>query len=379
MENSQIIIKEVKTLKELKQFINFEYNLYKNNKYWVPPLFDDEFKTLRKDKNPAFDHCEAVYYTAWKNGKMVGRIAGIIQHNYIKKWGNKYARINWFDFIDDFEVSKTLLNKVESWAKEKGMIAINGPLGFTDLDYEGLLIEGFEELNTMATIYNYPYYIEHYEKLGFKKDADWVEFEIKVPEKIPEKADKLSRIVAERFKLHLFQAKSVKEILDKGYGKQIFEVIEKAYVNLYGVTELTPKQVDYYIKAYFSFINLDFLKLVANEKEEIVGLVIAMPSLNRALQKAKGKLFPFGFIHLLYALKKPKYIDLLLGAILPEYQGKGADALIMTELTRTCIKDGIISAESNPELEVNEKVQSHWKYFNARQHKRRRAFLKMID
>ena len=379
MENSQIIIKEVKTLKELKQFINFEYNLYKNNKYWVPPLFDDEFKTLRKDKNPAFDHCEAVYYTAWKNGKMVGRIAGIIQHNYIKKWGNKYARINWFDFIDDFEVSKTLLNKVESWAKEKGMIAINGPLGFTDLDYEGLLIEGFEELNTMATIYNYPYYIEHYEKLGFKKDADWVEFEIKVPEKIPEKADKLSRIVAERFKLHLFQTKSVKEILDKGYGKQIFEVIEKAYVNLYGVTELTPKQVDYYIKAYFSFINLDFLKLVANEKEEIVGLVIAMPSLNRALQKAKGKLFPFGFIHLLYALKKPKYIDLLLGAILPEYQGKGVDALIMTELTRTYIKDGIISAESNPELEVNEKVQSHWKYFNARQHKRRRAFLKMID
>ncbi len=379
MENSQIIIKEVKTLKELKQFINFEYNLYKNNKYWVPPLFDDEFKTLRKDKNPAFDHCEAVYYTAWKNGKMVGRIAGIIQHNYIKKLGNKYARINWFDFIDDFDVSRTLLNKVEQWAKEKGMVAINGPLGFTDLDYEGLLIEGFEELNTMATIYNYPYYIEHYEKLGFKKDADWVEFEIKVPDKIPEKADKLSRIVAERFKLHLLQAKSVKEILDKGYGKQIFEVIEKAYANLYGVTELTPKQVDYYIKSYFSFINLDFLKFIANENEEIVGLVIAMPSLNRALQKAKGKLFPFGFIHLLYALKKPRYIDLLLGAVLPEYQSKGVDALMMTELTRTCIKDGIISAESNPELEVNEKVQSHWKYFNARQHKRRRAFLKMID
>lgn len=377
MAEKKIEIREVSNLKELKQFIKFEFELYKNNKYWVPPLFSDELNTLRKDVNPAFDVCEAVYYTAWIDNKMVGRIAGIIQHNYIKKWGNKYARFGWFDFIDDFDVSKALFDKVEQWAKSKGMIGINGPLGFSDLDYEGLLIEGFEELNTMATLYNYPYYIEHYEKLGLKKDADWVEFEIKVPEKIPEKAEKLSNIVKERFKLHLKEFKSMKPIV-KNYAKEVFELIEKAYKDLYGVTELTEKQINYYIKSYFSFLSPKFVKLVFNDQDRVVGIVIAMPSLNRALQKAKGRLFPFGFIYLLSALLKPKYLDLLLGAVLPEYQGKGVDALMMTELTKSAIEAGIISAESNPELEVNEKVQGHWKYFEARQHKRRRAYLKLI-
>lgn len=377
MEEKKIEIREVKTLKELKQFIKFEFDLYKNNKYWVPPLFSDELNTLRKDVNPAFDICEAVYYTAWKDNKMVGRIAGIIQHNYIKKWGNKYARFGWFDFIDDFEVSKALFDKVTEWAKSKGMVGLNGPLGFTDLDYEGLLIEGFEELNTMATLYNYPYYVAHYEKLGLKKDADWVEFEIKVPKSIPEKAEKLSKIVKERFHLHVKDIKNINLIVKK-YGREVFEVIEKAYKNLYGVTELTERQIQYYIKTYFSFLSPKFVKLVFNEEDKIVGMVVGIPSLNRALQKAKGRLFPFGFIHLLLALKKPKYLDLLLGAVLPEYQGKGVDALMMTELTRSAMEAGIISAESNPELEVNEKVQGHWKYFEARQHKRRRAYLKLI-
>lgn len=377
METQSIEIREVKTIRELKKFIKFEFDLYKDNKYWVPPLFSDELNTLRKDINPAFEVCEAVYYTAWKDNKMVGRIAGIIQHNYIKKWGNKYARFGWFDFIDDFEVSKALFDKVTDWAKSRGMIGLNGPLGFSDLDYEGLLIEGFDELNTMATLYNYPYYVEHYEKLGLKKDADWVEFEIKVPKSIPEKADKLSRIVQERFKLHVKDIKNINSIVKK-YGREVFEVIEKAYKDLYGVTELTEKQIQYYIKSYFSFLSPKFVKLVFNDQDKIVGIVVGIPSLNRALQKAKGRLFPFGFIHLLLALKKPKYLDLLLGAVLPEYQGKGVDALMMTELTRSAIEAGIISAESNPELEINEKVQGHWKYFEARQHKRRRAYLKII-
>lgn len=377
MAEKKIEIREVTNLKELKQFIQFEFDLYKNNKYWVPPLFSDELNTLRKDVNPAFEVCEAIYYTAWMDNKMVGRIAGIIQHNYIKKWGNKYARFGWFDFIDDFDVSKALFDKVEQWAKSKGMVGLNGPLGFSDLDYEGLLIEGFEELNTMATLYNYPYYIEHYERLGLKKDADWVEFEIKVPEKIPEKAEKLSNIVKERFKLHLKEFKSMKPIV-KNYAKEVFELIEKAYKDLYGVTELTENQINYYIKSYFSFLSPKFVKLVFNEQDKVVGIVIAMPSLNRALQKARGRLFPFGFVYLLNALLKPKYLDLLLGAVLPEYQGKGVDALMMTELTKSAIEAGIISAESNPELEVNEKVQGHWKYFEARQHKRRRAYLKLF-
>jgi len=373
----KIEIREVTSLGELKQFIQFEFNLYKNNKFWVPPLFSDELNTLRKDVNPAFDVCESIYYTAWINNKMVGRIAGIIQHNYIKKWGNKYARFGWFDFIDDFDVSSALFEKVIEWAKSKGMIGLNGPMGFSDLDYEGLLIEGFEELNTMATLYNYPYYVNHYEKLGLKKDADWVEFEIKVPGQIPEKADKLSRIVMERFKLHVKEIKNINKLV-KQYGREVFEVIEKAYKDLYGVTELTEKQIQYYINSYFSFLSSKFVKLVFNQEDKIVGMVVGIPSLNRALQKAKGRLFPFGFIHLLNALLRPKYLDLLLGAVLPEYQGKGVDALIMTELTRSAINSGIISAESNPELEINEKVQGHWKYFEARQHKRRRAYLKLI-
>ncbi len=372
-----IEIREVTNLKELKQFVQFEFDLYKDNKYWVPPLFFDEMNTLRKDKNPAFEVCEAVYYTAWIENKMVGRIAGIIQKKYIEKWGNKFARFGWFDFIDDFDVSHSLFEKVTYWAKEKGMVGLNGPLGFSDLDYEGLLIEGFEELNTMATLYNYPYYIDHYEKLGLKKDADWVEFEIKVPKQIPEKADKLSRIVMERFKLHVKEIKNVNKLV-KEYGREVFEVIEKTYKDLYGVTELTENQIQYYIKSYFSFLSPKFIKLIFNQQDRIVGMVIAIPSLNRALQKAKGRLLPFGFVHLLKALLKPIYLDLLLGAVLPEYQAKGVDALMMTELTKSAIKAGIISAESNPELEVNEKVQGHWKYFEARQHKRRRAFLKMI-
>lgn len=377
MEEKRIEIREVKTIKELKQFIQFEFDLYKDNKYWVPPLFSDELNTLRKDINPAFEVCEAVYYTAWINNKLVGRIAGIIQHNYIKKWGNKYARFGWFDFIEDFDVAKALFDEVTKWAKSKGMVGLNGPLGFSDLDYEGLLIEGFNELNTMATLYNHPYYVDYYEKLGLKKDADWVEFEIKVPNSIPEKAEKLSRIVKERFQLHVKEFTNISQVVNK-YGREVFEVIEKAYKNLYGVTELTERQIQYYIKSYFSFLSPKFVKLVFNKDDKIVGMVVGIPSLNRALQKAKGKLFPFGFIHLLLALKKPKYLDLLLGAVLPEYQGKGVDALMMTELTRSAMEAGIISAESNPELEVNEKVQGHWKYFEARQHKRRRAYLKLI-
>jgi len=377
MEEKKIEIREVKTIKELKRFIQFEFDLYKDNKYWVPPLFSDELNTLRKDINPAFEICDAVYYTAWINNKMVGRIAGIIQHNYIKKWGNKYARFGWFDFIEDFDVAKALFDEVTKWAKSKGMVGLNGPLGFSDLDYEGLLIEGFNELNTMATLYNYPYYVDYYERLGLKKDADWVEFEVKVPDSIPEKAEKLSRIVKERFQLHVKDITNISEVVNK-YGREVFEVIEKAYKNLYGVTELTERQIQYYIKSYFSFLSPKFVKLVFNKDDKIVGMVVGIPSLNRALQKAKGKLFPFGFIHLLLALKKPKYLDLLLGAVLPEYQGKGVDALMMTELTRSAMESGIISAESNPELEVNEKVQGHWKYFEARQHKRRRAYLKLI-
>jgi hypothetical protein len=368
---------EIKTKKEIKKFVKFPLELYKNNMYFVPPILMDEINTFLPEKNPAFEYCRAKFWLAIKDGKTAGRIAGIINDRYIEKWKNKHARFGWLDFIDDEEVSSGLINKVEDWAKSEGMTAIHGPLGFTDLDYEGLLVEGFEELGTLATIYNYPYYPVHLEKYGYKKDVDWVEFEIKVPENIPEVAEKISRFVKDRKKLRVFEAKKAKDLLPYAHG--LFNVLNQAFSNLYGFVELSPKQIDKYIKQYFSFIKPDYLKILLDEKNEVAGFVIAMPSLSRALQKSKGKLFPFGFIHLLKAMKSTnKYLDLYLGAIRPDLQGKGADALLITEIARTAIKNKVVSAESNVELEDNYKVQSHWKHFDHRKHKRRRCYIKQL-
>jgi hypothetical protein len=370
-----IEIREVKTKKDLKEFILFPLKIYKNNKYYVPKLISDEFFTLSKDTNPAYEYCKSVLYLAYDSkNQIVGRIAGIINYRYIEKWKNKYARFGWIDFIEDFEVAKKLIEAVENWAKENGMEGIHGPLGFTDLDYEGMLVEGFEELGTMATIYNYPYYPQFMERLGYVKDIDWCEFNIKTPEKIPEKVLKLAELVAERRKYKVLETKTPKDLLP--YAKKIFDIIDKAYANLYGVVPLTEKQVETYIKQYFPNIDKDFVKVILDENDDVVAFTIGMPSLSRALQKTKGKLFPFGWIHLLIALKRPRYLDLLLGAVDPKHQGKGADVLMMVEMIKTAIKRKIISTETNPELEINNKVQGHWKYLDSRQHKRRRVYLK---
>lgn len=369
-------VKEVKSKNELKRFVLFPFSLYKDCPYWVPPLIFDEMHTLRKDKNPAFEFCEAKSWLAYKNQTVVGRIAGIINKKYIEKWHNKYARFGWVDFIDDEEVSQALFGTVETWAKSNGLEAVHGPLGFCDMDHEGMLIEGFNELGTIATIYNYPYYQKHVERCGYQKDADWIEFEIKAPTAIPEKADRISHLVTEKKKVHVLEAKNSKELLP--YAHQIFELINETYENFYGFVPLTEKQIKFYVKQYFPFVDPDYLKVLLDNQNRVAGFVIGMPSLSRALQKARGRLFPFGFIHLWKALKYPKYVDLYLGAIRPDLQGKGADAFLMTELSKSCIKNGIISAESNIELEDNVKVQSHWKYFDSRQHKRRRCFIKHL-
>ncbi|OGS45091.1 MAG: hypothetical protein A2539_05840 [Elusimicrobia bacterium RIFOXYD2_FULL_34_15] len=371
-----IEIREVKSKSDLKQFVNFPYELYRGNSYWIPPLQFDELNTLSWDKNPAFEFCEARYWMAFKDNKIAGRIAGIINKKYIEIWKNKYLRFGWFDFINDEEVSKVLLEKVENWAKEKGLAGVHGPLGFTDLDREGMLIEGFNELGTMATNYNYPYYPIHIEKFGYKKDADWVEYEVKVPSQIPEKAERISQIMLKKMKLRLLDAKKSKDILK--YAKGIFELLNEAYENLYGVVPLSERQIDSYTKQYFGFVSPDYLKVIIDENDKVAAFLVAMPSLSRALQKSNGKLLPFGFIHLLKALKSPKYIDLCLIAVRPSLQGKGVNALLMTEITKSSIKNSIISAETNPELESNTKVQSHWKHYDARQHKRRRCFLKTL-
>lgn len=371
-------LKEVKSGKDLKSFVKFPFSLYKNNSYWIPPLIRDEMMTLNAEKNPAFEYCESKMWIAYKDGKPAGRICGIINNKYVDIWKKKAVRFGWIDFIDDEEVSSALINAVEEWGASRGLEEIHGPLGFTDLDYEGMLIEGFNELGTIATIYNHDYYPKHIEKLGFEKEVDWVEYEITVPDSIPEKAERIASIVKERSGIHLFEPKSSKDFLP--YGRQIFRLINSSYENLFGFVPLADNQIDYYIKQYFGFIVTHYTKVLLDSKGDVAGFVIGMPSLARAMQKACGKLFPFGVFHLLRAIKmKNKYVDLYLGAIRPDLQGKGADALLMTEITKSCIANKVISAESNIELETNVLVRGHWKYFNSRMHKRRRCFAKKLN
>ncbi len=371
-----IEIREVTNKKQLNAFINFPNRLYKNHKYYVPLLHFDEKSTLSKDSNPAFDYCEARYWLAYKEDKVVGRIAGIINKAYIEKWNNKYMRFGWIDFEEDEQIAEALIRQVEDWGKEKGMTAIHGPMGFTDLDHEGMLIEGFDQLGTLAAIYNYPYYSKFIEKLGYTKDADWVEFKIKIPDTIPDKIEKFAGIVERRYNLRLLKARKTKDILP--YAKQIFELINAEYDGLYGVVPLTDKQIQYYTKQYFSFIRTDFVPLVLDQNDKLVAFGVTMPSLSIALQKAKGSLFPFGFFHILKALKKNKIADFYLIAIRKDLQGKGVNAILMHAMAKSYIKNGIQYAESNPELEINKKVQSIWDHYDAVQHKRRRCFIKHL-
>jgi GNAT superfamily N-acetyltransferase len=371
-----IQIHEITRIKELKKFIDFPQQLYSGNQFWVPPFLFDEINTLRWDKNPAFQNSEAKYWLAYKNGKIAGRIAGIINQLYPEVWGKKQARFGWIDFIDDLEVSKALLTTVENWAREKGMDAIHGPLGFCDLDREGMLIEGFEELGTLATIYNFPYYPRHLEAHGYLKDTDSVEYEIKTPHQIPETVDKINQVLLKRGKYRIVAAKKSKDLLP--YVDGIFRLINDAYKDLYGVVPLNDDQIKAYTKQYFGFINPDFVKIILDQDGQIAAFGITMPSLSRALQKSKGRLFPFGFIHVLKAMKKNDTLDLYLIAVRPDLQGKGINSLLMTEITRAAIEHSVVKAETNPELEDNIKVQSQWKHYQARQHKRRRFYLKSL-
>ncbi len=370
-----ITIREVHTLRDLKHFVRFPHALYAGNPYWVPPLEFDEINTLRKDKNPAFDDCEAAYWLAYRDGRIVGRIAGIISHRFIELWGEKHARFGWFDFVDDMDVSHALLETAETWARDKGMTALHGPLGFTDMDKEGMLVEGFDELGTLATIYNHPYYPRHMERHGYVKDADWIEFEVKVPATIPEKAERIAAIVREKRNVRVLEAKSSKDFLP--YAHELFDVLNDSFAKLYGFVKLSRRQIDLYIKQYFGFIDPDFVKILLDSDGHVAGFVIAMPSLARALQKAKGRLFPFGLLHVLKAVKgRNDRLDLYLGAIRPDLQGKGLDALLMTEMAKSSHARGLVLAETNVELETNTAVQGFWRYFESRQHKRRRCFIR---
>ena len=380
---SSVQIKRVETKKDLKAFIECHYDLYEGNQYDAPNLYSDELNTLSKDKNAAFDFCEAEYFLALKEGKVVGRVAAIINNKANEKWNKKDVRFGWIDFIDDIEVSKALLKAVEDYGREKGMTSVVGPLGFTDMDPEGMLTWGFDQLGTMATIYNYDYYPKHMEKLGgWEKDNDYVEYRLDVPETAPEKYTKIAEMVEKRYNLHARKL-TKKEIFEGGYGKKLFDLINVTYSHLYGFSELSERQIDQYVKMYFPLADLDLITVVedGNKDNQLVGLAITIPSLTRALQKChRGRLFPFGWWHLLRAIKfhKTEVVDLLLIGVLPEYRSKGANSLVFADLIPRYVKYGFKWGETHVEMETNESVQSQWGPLDPTMHKKRRCYRKPI-
>lgn len=374
-----IEIKEIKpTRKEIKKFSMFSTNMYKDNKYYVPDLLMDNLDTFNPAKNPASEFCDSKLFMAYRDGKAVGRVAGIINRVVNEKCNEKNVRFGFIDFVDDEEVSAALMAAVEDWGRSQGMDHIVGPLGFTDMDPEGMLIEGFDQVSTMATIYNHPYYQHHIEKLGFERETDWVEFKIVVPDVIPEKMVRICEIVKKKYNVRNIKYTSAKALV-KDYGQAIFQLINEAYSQLYGYSPLTPRQIDHYINMYLPVLRLENVSLIVDADNTLIGVGIAMPSMSKALQRSRGKLFPFGWYHLLKGLKgKNDVVDLLLVAIKPEYQSKGVNSLLFNDLIPCFRKNGYKYAESNPELDDNQRVQLQWQYFETTQHKRRRAYKKAL-
>ena len=381
---TSITIKKVETKEDLKAFIEFHYDLYEGNEYDVPNLYSDEVNTLSKEKNAAFDFCVANYYLAIRDNKVVGRVAAIINNKANEKWDQKRVRFGWIDFIEDKEVLEALLKAVEDFGKAHGMNEIVGPLGFTDMDPEGMLTWGFDQLGTMPTIYNYDYYPRLLESLpGYEVDNKYVEYKLFVPDTIPEKYAKIAEMIQNRYNLRIKKL-TKKDIFEGGYGKKIFELINSTYKDLYGFSELSEKQIDQYINMYFPFADLSLITLVedASADNKLVGIGITLPSLSEALQKCKkGRLFPFGWFHLLRAIKfhKTKIVDLLLIGVLPEYRMKGVNALIFADLIPRYQAYGFEWGETQVEMETNANVQSQWETLNPVMHKRRNCYKKVLN
>lgn len=372
-----VLVKEVVSSKELKKFIRFGISMYKDCQFAAPPLLLDDLLNLTRGKNPALEFCDAIYFLALKDGKVAGRIAGIINPVANETWNHRNARFGWVDFIDDAEVVDALFDAVENWAREKGMEALEGPLGFTDFDKEGALIEGYDQVATLATIYNYPYYIDHYIRRGFVKAADWNEYRIKVPEVFPERYIRVAGIVKQKYELAIVKARSKKHLISS-YGTKIFDLLNDTYKDLYGFSRLNDDQIKFYIKLYFSIFRLDTVVVVVNKNDDVVALGIGMPSFSKALQKAKGRLFPLGWWYMLRSLYKNDTIDLYLMAVHPDYQGKGVNSMLFAHMMPIASKNGYKYSESNPELETNTKMSSQWDSFEYTQHKKRRVFIKSI-
>ena len=374
-----VLIKTVTTRRELKKFSRFGNKLYKGNKYYVPTLIFDDLNTLDKNVNAAFEFCEAEYYLAYKNGELVGRVAAIVNYKANESWKVDQVRFGWFDFIDDIEVSSALLDAVIAFGKSRGMTQIVGPLGFTDFDPEGMLVEGFDRVSTMALIYNHPYYPEHMKKLGYYKETGWVEYRITLPESIPDRHKQLARIVVERNNLKVRKL-TRKQILKENYGQKLFQLINQTYCVLYGYSLLSEKQIDQFVGTYLSLIDARMLTFVEDENGDLIAAGISMPSLASALQKCNGELFPFGWFQLVknMFIKRPDTLDLLLIGVRPDYQNKGVPTLVICDLLETYNKLGFKYAETNAMLETNTSVRALWTPFEHEQHKNRWVFGKEI-
>ena len=379
-EETMVEIKEVTTKADLGLFVQFYYDLYRGNDCAVPFLYSEEMATLRSDKNPSFECCESKYFLAYKDGKIAGRVAAIINRRANERWNCHQVRFGWFDFIDDIDVSTALLKAVEDWGIEKGMNEIAGPLGFIDTDREGMLVEGFDQLSTMYINYNYPYYPQHMERMeGFQKDNDYLEMKVKVPEVVPEKFAKLTEMVKKRYGLRVHKF-TRRELIEQNYGRRVFQLLNATYKDLYGFSQLSETQVDKLVNDYIKIADLNLVTAIM-DGDKMVGFGITFPSFSRALQKTRdGRFLPFGWWHLLKILKwhKTPIVDLLLIGVLPEYRSKGANALIFDDLIRQFQAYGFEWAETGPQMETNEGVLSHWQYLESINHRRHRCYRKKL-
>jgi len=373
-----IEVKEVKSKKEMKDFLKIPFEIYKDNEYWVPELVSVEKETFNPKKNPGYQGAETKLFVAYKDDKVVGRIVGLNSIIANKKYKTKNLRFGWFESINDKEVSTKLFDAVIGWAKELGMETITGPHGFTDLDKEGMLIEGFKELPTVAVYYNHPYYPELVENSGFEKEIDYWEFKTMVPHEkgIPPKLLRLADRIKERSNVRVLHFKSKRQLMSRA--EEMFRLLDETFEEIYGSVPLNKEQISYYVKKYITFVDKDMIKAIINEDDEMIAFMITLPSLSEAFQKSKGKIFPFGWYHILKALKSNKILDFYLAGIKKKYRGTGVDLMMVIEIVKSALEKGFVFAESNPELETNKKVHAQWKYFDPTLHKKRRIFKRKV-
>ena len=372
-----VIIKEVLTKHDLSKWVEFPNKLYKENEYYVPFLKPDEMSTFNPKENPAYEFCETKLLLAYRDGRIVGRIAGLINHAYNEKWGKNAIRFTRFDFIDDYEVSSALFDEIVRWGRERGHTEIMGPIGFTDMDHEGMLVRGFDEFNMSITFYNHPYYLDHMKRLGLEKDVDWIEYQITVPEGLDPHIERVTRHILERHDFELVTYKDRKVLYEEAI--EAFKIIDVAFSRLYGTVPLTPAVIKKAVDDYIPIVNLDYICSVKDKDGSIIGFAAMVPSIARALKRSDGKLFPFGIFRMLKALKgKNDTLEMFFVAVKPEYQSIGVPAIMMHELLKVCINNKVKICETGPQLETNVQVHSMWKTFEKREHRRRRCYIREI-